>query len=274
MGRFDNYRAVLKDFRNEIEDLSNKKNSEINSARGRFKESVLPDELKTITAEYSPLLEASRRKALSRLDGVTASMRTRNEGKFVQGFINTNVLEKMNIIASANIQLTEAELKDIARDCMKSKSDFCCRKLLDIAEKSNFKMTLPNEFAANQVIDQIHDQIKEIIQRYDGTTQHDNLTTGDMVDIKLSVNGRFIDRLEQRYNESTVEDITISRVDPVKYYKEKQEKAKEDIEIVEASDDLGISAKPTGATSPASQFAKEYSSQMQQSGFNVNPEFE
>lgn len=274
MGRFDNYRAVLKDFRNEIEDLSNKKNSEINSARGRFKESVLPDELKTITAEYSPLLEASRRKALARLDGVTASMRTRNEGKFVQGFINTNVLEKMNIIASANIQLTEAELKDIARDCMKSKSDFCCRKLLDIAEKSNFKMTLPNEFAANQVIDQIHDQIKEIIQRYDGTTQHDNLTTGDMVDIKLSVNGRFIDRLEQRYNESTVEDITISRVDPVKYYKEKQEKAKEDIEIVEASDDLGISVKPTGATSPASQFAKEYSSQMQQSGFNVNPEFE
>lgn len=274
MGRFDNYRAVLKDFRNEIEGLSSKKNNEINSARGRFKESVLPDELKTITAEYSPLLEASRRKALARLDGVTTSMRTRNEGKFVQGFINTNVLEKMNIIASANIQLTEAELKDIARDCMKSKSDFCCRKLLDIAEKSNFKMTLPNEFAANQVIDQIHDQIKEIIQRYDGTTQHDNLTTGDMVNIKLSVNGRFIDRLEQRYNESTVEDITISRVDPVKYYREKQEKSKEDIEIVEASDDLGISAKPTGATSPAGQFAKEYCEKMQQSGFNVNPEFE
>lgn len=274
MGKFDNYRTVLKDFRDEIEGLSSKKNSEINSARGRFKESVLPDELKTITAEYSPLLEASRRKALARLDGVTASMRTRNEGKFVQGFINTNVLEKMNIIASANIQLTEAELKDIARDCMKSKSDFCCRKLLDIAEKSNFKMTLPNEFAANQVLDEAHSKIKEIIQRYDGTTQHDNLTTGDMVDIKLSVNGRFIDRLEQRYNESTVEDITISRVDPVKYYKEKQEKAKEDIEIVEASDDLEISAKPTGAISPASQFAREYSSQMQQSGFNINPEFE
>lgn len=99
----------------------------------------------------------------------------------MQGFINTNLLEKMNIIASANIQLTEAELKDIARDCMKSKSDFCCRKLLDIAKKSNFKMTLPNEFAANQVIDQIHNQIKEIIQKYDGTTQHDNLTTAESV---------------------------------------------------------------------------------------------
>ena len=264
MGRFDNYRTLLKDFKEELEGLSSKQSNEISSARSRFKESALPDELKSISAEYAPLLESSRQRALARLDGVTASMRTRNEGKFVQGFINTNLLEKMNIIASANIQLTEAELKDIARDCMKSKSDFCCRKLLDIAKKSNFKMTLPNEFAANQVIDQIHNQIKEIIQKYDGTTQHDNLT---------SVNGRFIDRLEQRYNESTVEDITISRVDPVKYYREKQEKAKEDIEIVETSDDLGISAKPTGATSPASQFAKEYSSQIQQ-GFNVNPEIE
>lgn len=273
MGRFDNYRTLLKDFKEELEGLSSKQSNEISSARSRFKESALPDELKSISAEYAPLLESSRQRALARLDGVTASMRTRNEGKFVQGFINTNLLEKMNIIASANIQLTEAELKDIARDCMKSKSDFCCRKLLDIAKKSNFKMTLPNEFAANQVIDQIHNQIKEIIQKYDGTTQHDNLTTGDMVNIKLSVNGRFIDRLEQRYNESTVEDITISRVDPVKYYREKQEKAKEDIEIVEASDNLGISAKPTGATSPASQFAKEYSSQIQQ-GFNVNPEIE
>lgn len=273
MGRFDNYRTLLKDFKEELEGLSSKQSNEISSARSRFKESALPDELKSISAEYAPLLESSRQRALARLDGVTASMRTRNEGKFVQGFINTNLLEKMNIIASANIQLTEAELKDIARDCMKSKSDFCCRKLLDIAKKSNFKMTLPNEFAANQVIDQIHNQIKEIIQKYDGTTQHDNLTTGDMVNIKLSVNGRFIDRLEQRYNESTVEDITISRVDPVKYYRKKQEKAQEDIEIVEASDDLGISAKPTGATSPASQFAKEYSSQIQQ-GFNVNPEIE
>ena len=119
-------------------------------------------------------------------------------------------------------------------------------------------MTLPNEYAANQVISETHNKIKEIIQKYDGSTKHDNLTTGDMVNIKLSVNGQFIDRLEQRYNEST----------------EKQEKSKEDIEIVEVSDDLGISAKPAGATSTASQFAKEYSSRMQQSGFSVTPEFE
>lgn len=274
MAKFDNYRAVLKDFKEEFEGLASKKSNEISSARSKFKESALPDELKSISAEYVPLLESSRQRALARLDGVTASMRTRNEGKFLPGFINTNLLEKMNIIANANIQLNEEELKDIARECMKSKSDFCCRKLLDIAKKSNYKMTLPNEYAANQVISETHNKIKEIIQKYDGSTKHDNLTTGDMVNIKLSVNGQFIDRLEQRYNESTVEDITISRVDPVKYYREKQEKSKEDIEIVEVSDDLGISAKPAGATSPASQFAKEYSSRMQQSGFSVTPEFE
>ena len=223
MGKFYNYRAVLKDFKEEFEGIVSKKSNEISSARSKFKESALPDELKSISAEYAPLLESSRKRALARLDGVTASMRGRNEGKFLAGFINTNLLEKMNIIANANIQLNEEELKDIARECMKSKSDFCCRKLLDIAKKSNYKMTLPNEYAANQVISETHNKIKEIIQKYDGSTKHDNLTTGDMVNIKLSVNGQFIDRLEQRYNESTVEDITISRVDPVKYYREKQE---------------------------------------------------
>lgn len=273
MGKFDNYRIILKDFRAEFEGLSSKKSNEISSARSKFKESALPDELKNISAEYAPLLESSRKRALALLDGVTASMRGQNEGKFLAGFINTNLLEKMNIIANANIQLNEEELKDIARECMKSKSDFCCRKLLDIAKKSNYKMTLPNEYTANQVISETHNKIKEIIQKYDGTTKHDHLTTGDMVNIKLSVSGQFIDRLEQRYNESTVEDITISRVDPVKYYREKQEKSKEDIEIVEVNDDLGISVKPTSATSPASSYAKNYSAKMQLSP-EQNPEFE
>ena len=112
MAKFDNYRIILKDFRAEFEGLSSKKSNEISSARSKFKESALPDELKNISAEYAPLLESSRKRALARLDGVTASMRGRNEGKFLAGFINTNLLEKMNIIANANIQLNEEELKD------------------------------------------------------------------------------------------------------------------------------------------------------------------
>lgn len=274
MGRFDNYRTLLKDFKEEFEGLSGKQSNEISSARSRFKESALPDELKSISAEYAPLLEASRQRALARLDGVTASMRTRNEGKFLPGFINTNLLEKMNIIANANIQLNEEELKDIARECMKSKSDFCCRKLLDIAEKSNYRMTLPNEYAANQVLDEAHSKIKEIIQKYDGSTQHNNTTTADMRDVKLSVKGLFLDKLEQQYNNSTVEDITISRLDPKEYYKKENEKARnEEIEVIEAGDNLGINAEPIKKESAAGEYVRGYCARMQ-SSTEQNPEFE
>lgn len=260
MGKFDNYRTVLKDFRQEIEGLTSRKGDAISSAKSRLKESVLPDELKSISAEYAPLLESSRNRALARLDGVTASMRTRNEGKFLPGYINTDLLEKMNIIADANIQLTEAELKDIARDCMKSKSDFCCRKLLDIAEKSNFKMTLPNEFAANQVLDEAHSRIKEIIQKYDGSARHNNTTTADMRNVKLGVRGTFLDKLEQQYSNSTVEDISISRLDPKEYYKKENEKARnEEIEVVEVGDSLGINAEQIKKESAAGEYARNYS---------------
>ena len=49
-------------------------------------------------------------------------------------------------------------------------------------------------------------------------------------------------------------------------------KKKEPVEVVEVGKDIGVTAK--SKSTPASQFAREYSSQMQQSGFNVNPEFE
>ena len=182
------------------------------------------------------------------------------------GFINTNLLEKMNIIANANIKLTEEELKDIARECMKSKSDFCCRKLLDIAEKSNYKMTLPNEFAANQVLDEAHGKIKEIIQKYDGSTQHNNTTTADMRDVKLGIKGLFLDKLEQQYNNSIVEDITISRLTPKEYYQRENEKARnEEIEVVEVGNRLGINAEQIKKESAAGEYAKNYSARMQSS---------
>lgn len=68
----------------------------------------------------------------------------------------------------------------------------------------------------------------------------------------------------------------IEKIDRRKYTvqqaMERDEKKKEPVEVVEVGEDIGVTAK--SKSTPASQFAREYSSQMQQSGFNVNPEFE
>ena len=135
-------------------------------------------------------------------------------------------------------------------------------------------MTLPNEYAANQVLDEAHNKIKEIIQKYDGSTQHNNTTTADMRDVKLSVKGLFLDKLEQQYNNSTVEDITISRLDPKEYYKKENEKARnEEIEVIEAGDNLGINAEPIKKESAAGEYVRGYCARMQ-SSTEQNPEFE
>ena len=62
--------------------------------------------------------------------------------------------------------MNEGELEDIAKDTLKSKSDFCCRKAVDIAKKSGFSLRLPNEAAANRVIDEMHGRTKRIIEEY------------------------------------------------------------------------------------------------------------
>lgn len=93
-----------------------------------------------------------------------------------------------------------------------------------------------------------------------------------MRDVKLGIKGLFLDKLEQQYNNSTVEDITISRLDPKEYYKKENEKARnEEIEVVEVGDGLGINAEQIDKKSAAREYVKNYSARMQGES---NPEFE
>ena len=67
MARFDGYRNILKCFGEEIEKLTRMQNDEIASAKSRFNKSALPEELKSINAEYDGLIKAVRSKYVSKL---------------------------------------------------------------------------------------------------------------------------------------------------------------------------------------------------------------
>ena len=264
MGRFDEVRTILKNHKQEIESLANRKGGEIQSAKERFRDSALPEELKCINGEYSGLFESTRKRSIEKLDAAVSAMRVRNSGKFLPNYINTTVLERLNLIAGAGIPLTEGELEDIAKDALKSKSDFCCRKLIDVAKKSGFSLRLPNEAAANQVIDEMYDRTKRIIEEYDGVRSFDNRTSGAAISIKLDSNGRYLDDLEQKYCTSMVEDITISNIPKTEYEKkQKKNNDEEMVEVVEAGE-LNIQTKSNGSKSGAAQFAREYSARMNQ----------
>lgn len=263
MPRFDEIRAILKNHKREIESLASRKGVEIQSAKSRFRDSALPEEIKCINSEYSGLFESTRKRSIEKLDAAVSAMRVRNSGKFLPNYINTTVLERLNLIAGAGIPLTEGELEDIAKDALKSKSDFCCRKAIDVAKKSGFSLRLPNEAAANRVIDEMYGRTKRIIEEYNGITSFNNRTSGADISIKIDSNGRYLDALEQKYCDSMLEDITISNIPKAEYEKKQKNNDEEMVEVVEAGE-LNIQTKSNDSKSSAVQYARDYSARMNQ----------
>lgn len=89
----------------------------------------------------------------------------------------------------------------------------------------------------------------------------------------MNADGRFLDSLEAKYADETVEDVTITTLSKKEYTKMQQKTAEkaenEGVEVTEVGN-LGINAKSTNEDSPAAKYAKAYSERMS----TVNPEFE
>lgn len=126
---------------------------------------------------------------------------------------------------------------------------------------------------ANLVIDEADRKVREVIEKYDGDPKFTGSTGGHYVSIKMNANGRFLDSLEAKYADETVEDVTITTLSKKEYTKMQQKTAEEaeneGVEVTEVGN-LGINAKSTNNGSPAAKYAKAYSERMS----TVNPEFE
>lgn len=261
MGRFDGYRSVLKGFKEEIEKLTRMRNDEIASAKSRFNASALPEELKSINAEYDGLIKAVRSNYASKLKTETATMRHKNMDKFIPNYVDDTFLTELNLVSAANIPLTQSEIEAYCERALKSRSDFCVRKVIAMAKDSGFRLNVPSEQAANDVITQTDSRLKEIIEKYDGNSSF-GYGSGNIYrdqSITMDANGVFLNGREKSYEEKMVEDISISTISQADYNLQKQKEAEEkEIEIVETGH-IGVSVEPGNSKSPAAQAAREYS---------------
>lgn len=271
MGRFDGYKSILKCCREELEKLIRMRNDEISSAKSRFNASALPEELKSINAEYDGLIKAVRSKYASKLKTETATMRHKNMDKFIPNYVDDTFLTELNLVSAANIPLTQSEVEAYCERALKSRSDFCVRKVVAMAKDSGYRLNVPSEQAANDVIDQTDSRLRQIIERYDGNPQFGYDRGNRDLSITMDAKGGFLDRKEKDYEEKMVEDISISTISQVDYNIQKQKEAEEkEIEIVETGH-IGASVKPDSSNSPAAKAARDYSARMQR---DLNPEFE
>lgn len=142
-----------------------------------------------------------------------------------------------------------------------------------MARNNGFELKVPSEAGANLVIDEADRKVREVIEKYDGDPKFTGSTGGHYVSIKMNANGRFLDSLEAKYADETVEDVTITTLSKKEYTKMQQKTAEEaeneGVEVTEVGN-LGINAKSTNNGSPAAKYAKAYSERMS----TVNPEFE
>lgn len=271
MGRFDGYKSILKGCREELEKLIRMRNDEIASAKSRFNASALPEELKSINAEYDGLIKAVRSKYASKLKTETATMRHKNMDKFIPNYVDDTFLTELNLVSAANIPLTQSEVEAYCERALKSRSDFCVRKVIAMAKDSGFRLNVPSEQAANDVIDQTDSRLRQVIEQYDGNPQFGYSGGRRDLSITMDAKGGFLDRKEKDYEEKMVEDISISTISQVDYNSQKQKEAEEkEIEITEIGH-VGVSAKPDSSNSPAAKVARDYSARIQR---DSNPEFE
>ena len=177
-------------------------------------------------------------------------------------YVSETLLTELNLVSAANIPLTQSEVEAYCEKALKSRSDFCVRKVIAMAKDSGFRLNVPSEQAANDVIDQTDSRLRQIIEQYDGNPQFGYSGGRRDLSITMDAKGGFLDRKEKDYEEKMVEDISISTISQVDYNSQKQKEAEEkEIEIVETGH-IGVSVKPDSSNSPAAQYAKGLSQKM------------
>lgn len=277
MGKFDEIRKIMKEFKSDMDSLASNKINEEQTARARLNPTALEEELTSLDAEYDGHFKSTRNRYKERLNEAITDRRKGNANKYIRGYIDYDLLNKMNIISQSGVELTEAELSDFCREAMRSRSEFCIRKCQLMAKDNHFNLEVPSEAKANNVLDEVEKIANKVVSQYTG-----KLTglekgyfgnDGESMSIKVYAEGNFLNNYERQYEKQTIEDIRISYISKENYSDleaEKKKKAEnQPVELVNA-DKVNINTKSTSEDSPAAKYAKAYSERMS----TVNPEFE
>ena len=168
MGKFDEIRKIMKEFKSDMDSLASNKINEEQTARARLNPTALEEELTSLDAEYDGHFKSTRNRYKERLNEAITDRRKGNANKYIRGYIDYDLLNKMNIISQSGVELTEAELSDFCREAMRSRSEFCIRKCQLMAKDNHFNLEVPSEAKANNVLDEVEKIANKVVSQYTG----------------------------------------------------------------------------------------------------------
>ena len=253
MNKFDCFRTILSQFTSEIRPLAAEKAKKAEKIKNTYLPAVQEKELAKLNEEYERKEKVIRSEYLSMLENSVKTMQAAEQGKTTSR-IDFDLLSELNILSAAGIPLTKNEISQYAERSLLSGSSICCRKIVDMAGKSGFKLSMPDGSAASAILDSVAEQINICVRRFDGDYRINNDTTTDEMMVKMMANGNFLDDLERRFEAVSVSDLIIDEFDENGNMIQREEERKTPLNYSISFDD--------NEESPAAKHAKAYSERM------------
>lgn len=208
---------------------------------------------------YKSAMKKARLDAINQLNASVKKIESAQGG--MDGHIDTALLTELNAISASGLGLTASELKNIGQKVLSSGSAICARKLIEIAEMSGIKLTMPDPDKARSVLYECAEELLDFYKHYDGTAKYKTNMSIDEGKYCFKLNGKFIDEHEKKFEAATSSNLNQTKKAVEEAEEDKKEKTLENA-LNEFRKMVSTEDVPEQKKSDAAEFVKAYNSKM------------
>lgn len=208
---------------------------------------------------YKSAMKKARLDAINQLNASVKKIESAQGG--MDSHIDTALLTELNAISASGLGLTASELKNIGQKVLSSGSAICARKLIEIAEMSGIKLTMPDPDKARSVLYECAEELLDFYKHYDGTAKYKTNMSIDEGKYCFKLNGKFIDEHEKKFEAATSSNLNQTKKAVEEAEEDKKEKTLENA-LNEFRKMVSTEDVPEQKKSDAAEFVKAYNSKM------------
>lgn len=256
---FDVLRKHFKENTERMQLIRATHESKVKEIRETYREEKVTQYLHDEEKRYKVQLQNARVDAIETLNKNVKKIESAQGG--MDSHIDTALLTELNAISASGLGLTASELKNIGQKVLSSGSAICARKLIEIAEMSGIKLTMPDPDKARSVLYECAEELLDFYKHYDGTAKYKTNMSIDESRYCFKLNGKFIDEHEKKFEAATSSNLNQTKKAVEEAEEDKKEKTLENA-LNEFRKMVSTEDVPEQKKSDAAEFVKAYNSKM------------
>lgn len=256
---FDVLRKHFKENTERMQLIRATHESKVKEIRETYREEKVTQYLHDEEKRYKVQLQNARVDAIETLNKNVKKIESAQGG--MDSHIDTVLLTELNAISASGLGLTASELKNIGQKVLSSGSAICARKLIEIAEMSGIKLTMPDPDKARSVLYECAEELLDFYKHYDGTAKYKINMSIDEGKYCFKLNGKFIDEHEKKFEAATSSNLNQTKKAVEEAEEDKKEKTLENA-LNEFRKMVSTEDVPEQKKSDAAEFVKAYNSKM------------